>query len=92
MARLAAIRSKVPPSVGLVLHGASGLPADMIKECTAAGVVKYNVNTEVRSAYVAALSNGSGDLVQLQLDGKNAMFDVVQGKIELFGSKQSTLN
>src|SRR5262245_13375593 len=51
--RLAAIRRAV--SAPLVLHGASGLPADQIARAIDLGVRKFNVNTEVREAYLAAL-------------------------------------
>jgi len=87
--RLTDIRRAVPSSVGLVLHGASGLPAGLISRCTAAGVVKYNVNTEVRSAYVAALRGPDGegaDLAALQAAGHAAMREAAASKMQLFGS------
>lgn len=34
----------------LVLHGGSGIPADMIKKAIAAGEAKINVNTEIQQA------------------------------------------
>lgn len=45
--RLAKIRQST--DVPLVLHGASGLPSDIVKKCISMGVCKFNVNTEVRS-------------------------------------------
>eukprot|EP00192_Tetraselmis_astigmatica_P002253 CAMPEP_0117650246 /NCGR_PEP_ID=MMETSP0804-20121206/1438_1 /TAXON_ID=1074897 /ORGANISM="Tetraselmis astigmatica, Strain CCMP880" /LENGTH=1058 /DNA_ID=CAMNT_0005456107 /DNA_START=50 /DNA_END=3226 /DNA_ORIENTATION=+ len=87
--RLAAIREKVPGHVGLVLHGASGLPKELVEQCTAAGVVKYNVNTEVRAAYVAALRSPEmegADLTSLQEHAHKAMVAVVKEKMELFRS------
>ncbi len=51
--RLAAVRDAV--SLPLVLHGTSGVPDDMVRRCIELGVCKFNVNTEVRQAYVAAL-------------------------------------
>ena len=51
--RLATIQRTVP--VPLVLHGASGLPEAMVRRSIALGVRKFNVNTEVREAYVEAL-------------------------------------
>ncbi len=34
----------------LVLHGASGLPSDLIQQCIQSDVVKFNVNTDLRTA------------------------------------------
>ena len=47
--RLIEIRKKV--SVPLVLHGASGLSDDSIRECIAEGICKVNFATELRIAY-----------------------------------------
>jgi tagatose 1,6-diphosphate aldolase GatY/KbaY len=52
--RLAAIRAVV--AVPLVLHGASGLPVDELHAARALGVAKVNVNTELRVAFLAALT------------------------------------
>lgn len=50
--RLAAIRSRVPAS--LSLHGASGIPDPMVRRAIEIGIAKINVNTELRTAYLAA--------------------------------------
>jgi tagatose 1,6-diphosphate aldolase GatY/KbaY len=86
--RLAAIRQAV--SVPLVLHGASGLPADAVQRSIALGVHKFNVNTEVREAYVSALrqsllSAPSPDLLDLMQSAEMAMRTVVADKLRLFG-------
>ena len=47
--RLKAIRQKV--EIPLVLHGASGLTHEQVKECVAAGICKVNFATELRIAY-----------------------------------------
>jgi ketose-bisphosphate aldolase len=39
-------------SVPLALHGASGLPARDLRSAVAGGIVKVNVNTELRQAYL----------------------------------------
>ncbi|KAF8081353.1 hypothetical protein N665_0891s0028 [Sinapis alba] len=71
----------------LVLHGASGLPEKLIKECIENGVSKFNVNTEVRKAYMDALtSSKKTDLVDLMSTTKAAMKAVIADKIRLFGS------
>ncbi|CAA6675462.1 unnamed protein product [Spirodela intermedia] len=59
--------------IALVLHGASGLPEELIKECTGAGVRKFNVNTEVRNAYLESLRKPSKDLVHVMSSVKDAM-------------------
>ena len=90
-ARLAAIRKQV--NVPLVLHGASGLPAGMIQQAIALGVSKFNVNTEVREAYLAALKARMNapkmpDLVEVMQGAIDAMQEVVAGKMRLFGSSR----
>lgn len=88
-ARLEAIQRAV--DVPLVLHGASGLPAEQVKRAISLGVRKFNVNTEVRSAFVGALrarlaAHDAPDLLDLMRDAIAAMEAVVIDKIELFGS------
>ena len=38
----------------LVLHGGTGIPADMIKKAISLGVSKINVNTECQLAFAEA--------------------------------------
>lgn len=87
--RLQAIRDAT--TLPLVLHGASGVSADMVRRCIALGICKFNVNTEVRQAYVGALrkrliKDGMLDLLPLMQAGTGAMQDVVISKLRLFGS------
>ena len=87
--RLAAIHQAV--SVPLVLHGASGLPEAMVHQAITLGVCKFNVNTEVREAYIGALRQdlqapASPDLVDLMQHAEDAMQAVVADKLRLFGS------
>ena len=44
----------MPDSLPLVLHGASGLDRSLLRECMSRGVCKFNVNTDLRKAAVAA--------------------------------------
>lgn len=88
-ARLEKIRNLI--DIPLVLHGASGLPAEMIARSIQLGVCKFNVNTEVRQAYMQALKNelcGQSDKDLLDVTGEaiEAMQDVITEKLELFGS------
>lgn len=87
--RLDAIRNTV--SVPLVLHGASGLPEAMVRRSIELGVTKFNVNTEVRAAYVGALqdrfeSPQPPDLLELMQDAIAGMQPIVSAKLQLFGS------
>jgi ketose-bisphosphate aldolase len=52
--RLAALRDAT--GIPLVLHGASGLPDDVLAACVSLGVAKINVNTELRRAFLAAVA------------------------------------
>ncbi|KAI3454942.1 hypothetical protein Pfo_011605 [Paulownia fortunei] len=72
--------------VHLVLHGASGLQKDIIEECIKRGVRKFNVNTEVRKAYMDSLTSIQKDLVHVMASAKEAMKAVVAEKMHLFGS------
>ena len=75
----------------LVLHGASGLPAEMIFRSIELGVRKINVNTEVRAAYIHSLKESLSrpakpDLIDLMQTAVTAMQAIVADKIRLFGS------
>ena len=80
----------------LVLHGGTGIPADMIKKAISLGVSKINVNTECQLAFAAATRKyieagkdleGKGfDPRKLLADGAQAIKDTVKEKMELFGS------
>ncbi|CAI9299752.1 unnamed protein product [Lactuca saligna] len=74
--------------VFLVLHGASGLPKELVQECIELGVRKFNVNTEVRKAYMEILKSpeAHSDLVHVMAAAKEAMKAVVAEKMQLFGS------
>ncbi len=68
----------------LVLHGASGLPDEDLLGAVAAGVVKVNVNAELRRAHIAALGADVGDDVRaLQQLAIEAMTRVAEEKIAL---------
>jgi tagatose 1,6-diphosphate aldolase GatY/KbaY len=85
--RLGAIRDGV--AVPLVLHGASGLPPAVVRHSIELGVAKFNVNTELREAYLnVCLSPNSSkpsDLVDLMNQAMIAMSSVAAEKIRLFG-------
>jgi ketose-bisphosphate aldolase len=83
--RLRAIAAATP--VPLVLHGASGLPEEDLLGAVAAGVVKVNINAELRRAHLSALAAGmdeAGDDVRaLQHRAIEAMAKVAAEKITL---------
>ncbi len=87
--RLAAVRAAV--NVPLVLHGASGLPEAQVREAITRGVRKFNVNTEVRAAYIDAMREtymtpAGPDLLDAMRASVDAMQRVIAGKLILFGS------
>jgi ketose-bisphosphate aldolase len=85
LARLRAIAAATP--VPLVLHGASGLPEEDLLGAVAAGVVKVNINAELRRAHLTALATGmaeAGDDVRaLQHRAIEAMAKIAAAKIGL---------
>ena len=80
----------------LVLHGGTGIPADMIKKAISLGVAKINVNTECQLSIAAATREyieagkdlqGKGfDPRKLLAPGAEAIKATVKEKMELFGS------
>ena len=80
----------------LVLHGGTGIPADMIAKAIDLGVSKINVNTECQLAFAAATREyveagkdlqGKGfDPRKLLAPGTEAIKATVREKITLFGS------
>lgn len=80
----------------LVLHGGTGIPADMIKKAISLGVAKINVNTECQLAFAEATRKyieagkdleGKGfDPRKLLAPGAAAIKETVKEKMELFGS------
>ncbi len=88
--------SKATNPMPLVLHGGTGIPADMIKKAISLGVSKINVNTECQIAFSKAtrqyIEEGK-DLVGKGFDprkvlapGFEAIKETVKEKMELFGS------
>ena len=80
----------------LVLHGGTGIPADMIKKAISLGVSKINVNTECQLAFAEATRKyieagkdleGKGfDPRKVLAPGVEAIKATVKEKMELFGS------
>ena len=80
----------------LVLHGGTGIPAEMIQKAISLGVAKINVNTECQLAFASAtrtyieagsdLSGKGFDPRKLLAPGVEAIKATVREKMELFGS------
>ena len=80
----------------LVLHGGTGIPAEMIQKAISLGVSKINVNTECQLSFAAAVREyveagkdleGKGfDPRKLLAPGVEAIKATVKEKMELFGS------
>ena len=80
----------------LVLHGGTGIPAEMIQKAISLGVSKINVNTECQLAFAAAtrkyieegkdLSGKGFDPRKVLAPGFEAIKATVKEKMELFGS------
>jgi len=87
---------KLTGTMPLVLHGGTGIPAEMIQKAISLGVSKINVNTECQLAFADATRKyieagkdlqGKGfDPRKLLADGTAAIMATVKEKMELFGS------
>ena len=92
---LAAVKEKIG-DMPLVLHGGTGIPADMIHKAISLGVSKINVNTEFQLSFADATRKyveagkdleGKGfDPRKLLAPGCEAIKETVREKINLFGS------
>ena len=77
---------------GAELAGAKGIPEDHIKKAIALGITKINIDTDLRLAFTAtvrevlATSPKEFDPRKILGPAKEAMKEVVKGKMRLFGS------
>ena len=75
--------------IPLVLHGASGVPEDEIREATAAGVAKFNADTDLRHAFRAGIeetwAQGDRQLEEALAAGRERMIAATVEKLELYG-------
>ncbi|MEF9991592.1 MAG: class II fructose-1,6-bisphosphate aldolase [Paraclostridium sp.] len=88
--------SNITGDMPLVLHGGTGIPADMIQKAISLGVSKINVNTECQLSFAAATRKyieegkdlqGKGfDPRKVLAPGFEAIKATVKEKMELFGS------
>lgn len=93
-ARLAEIRAAV--EVPLALHGGTGLDAAVMRRSLREGITKVNVNTALRSAYLAATAAGlqelgpAGDLVALHARQAGAVEAVVRSTLDAVGLAENS--
>ena len=93
---------KLTGEMPLVLHGGTGIPADMIKKAIDLGVSKINVNTECQLSFAAATrkyieegkdNQGKGyDPRKLLKPGFDAICETTKEKVELSGSEGKAFN
>lgn len=87
--RLEIINGRVETPI--VLHGASGVPADSIRRAIALGVRKINIDTEIRQAFTrgvqGVVQNKPGEYDPRKLLGpaKAEMKAIIKEKMRLFG-------
>jgi fructose-bisphosphate aldolase class II len=78
-------------SASLVLHGGSGTPDDDIMKAIKLGVVKININTELRIAFAENLRKAinAGEIVPYKFlaEAINAVESIAECKIRLFNSE-----
>jgi fructose-bisphosphate aldolase class II len=81
---------------GAELTGAKGIPEEHIKKAISSGIAKVNIDTDLRLAFTAAirefLANSPKEFDPRKILGpaKEAMKEVVKGKMRLFGSSWKT--
>lgn len=79
------------PDTFLSLHGGSGIFEDDVREAVKSGVVKVNVNSEMRIAFKLTLGevlNSTNEIAAYKFMQKpiEEVQKVVEHKIKLFGS------
>ena len=88
-ARVSDIKNLV--SVPLVLHGASGLSEEDVRECVTRGMCKVNVATELRAAYTDAVKKllaekpETYDPKKLGVIGMEAVKEIVKNRMLMCG-------
>lgn len=91
LGRLQEIKEKLGKNVFLVLHGGSGTRKDDIKRAIKLGIVKININTELRLAFAESLKKNllSGEITPYKYFplAIQEVQKAVEEKIKLFGSE-----
>lgn len=80
------------PEIFLSLHGGSGIPDDQVAKAISMGIVKVNINTEMREAFKDTLEEvlkknpDEYALYKVEPEVVEAVRKVVEHKMEVFGS------
>jgi fructose/tagatose bisphosphate aldolase len=87
---------KAATGTPLVLHGASGLTPQEVADAKAAGVHKFNADTDLRHAFrkgfESVWAKGDRQLEEAMAEGRRLMVDATVEKLELYGcAGKSTL-
>ncbi len=80
---------KVLPNQKFSLHGGSGIPGNQIRETINLGVVKVNINSELRMTFKQNLDLTTDELAWYKITQKaiEEVAKVVEDKIRIFGSE-----
>lgn len=80
---------KAATGIPLVLHGASGLTDQEVQEAKAAGVHKFNADTDLRHAFRAGLESvfakGDRQLEEAMAEGRSRMIEATIEKMQQYG-------
>lgn len=75
--------------IPLVLHGASGIPEDEVRAAVAAGVRKFNADTDLRHSFRAGVEAvwalGDRQLEEAMAEGRHRMVSTTMEKMRLYG-------
>jgi fructose-bisphosphate aldolase, class II len=92
LARLGEIKEKISEKSFLVLHGGSGILQEEIKAAISTGIVKININTELRAAFTQTLQEifcaGQKEIAPYRYLPRviESMQKIVEDKIKIFNS------
>lgn len=94
---LAEIRKVLPSGIGISLHGGSGTPDHYFKDASQMGVVKININSDLRVVFRKTLEKvlvenpNEYAVVKLMPEVYTAVSKVVEDKIKCFGSSNRAI-
>ena len=91
---LATLAGTKQECIPLVLHGASGVPEDEVRAAIAAGVHKFNADTDLRRAFRSGIeavwADGDRQLEEAMAEGRRRMVAATADKIRLYGCAGAT--
>ena len=83
------VRETGVDTLAISVHGASGIPDDEVRAAIAAGVHKFNADTDLRFAFRAGIeavwSEGDRQLETAVAEGRDRMVAVAVAKLESYG-------